>query len=153
MRRPARFDADREDGRLRWLVLPIIAVSVGLIGIAIVAASTDRSTDSVIAMAVIGAVSLVAMLLTWLEARRSGRRLRATITELSTTQAAVSQLLDDLPDAVIGLDGHGRIMSANSKAAALTGRRIPETTRGGTMAADDYRNESQDVGYGTEAAV
>ncbi len=106
------------------LVIPVIIAALALIVVVVVA--TDSGSNSAITIAVIGAVSIIAVLMTWLEARSFGRRLRSTIDELSTTQAAVRQLLDDLPDAVMGLDAHGRITSANSKAAALTGRPVED---------------------------
>jgi 1-acyl-sn-glycerol-3-phosphate acyltransferase len=48
---------------------------------------------------------------------------------------------------------HCQAAAARGVAAALTGRSIPETTHGGTVVAQDYRSESQDVGHGTEATV
>lgn len=112
--------------RFGWLVVPVVAVAIALIGLAVFAAATDRPTNQVLVMSIISVLAAVAVLVTWLEARRFGRRLRITIEELSEAQAQVRQLLDDLPDAVMGLDGTGRIASANSKAAALTGRSVDD---------------------------
>ena len=60
------------------------------------------------------------------EARRIRRRFRRTIDELERTQAEIRRLLDDLPDAVMGLNERGVIESANQRAAVLTGRTVDE---------------------------
>jgi diguanylate cyclase (GGDEF)-like protein/PAS domain S-box-containing protein len=109
-----------------WLVAPVVVVAVALIGLAAFAAASDRSTYKVLVMSIISVLSVVAVVVTWLEARRFGRRLRITIDELSETQAQVRQLLDNLPDAVMGLDDTGRIASANGRAAELTGRSVDD---------------------------
>jgi PAS domain-containing protein len=69
---------------------------------------------------------LVAVVATVLESRRIGRRFRQTIDELSRTQSEIRRLLDDLPDAVMGLNDRGVIESANQRAALLTGRTVDE---------------------------
>jgi diguanylate cyclase (GGDEF)-like protein/PAS domain S-box-containing protein len=112
--------------RPSWLLLPVIVVAGGLIAMTAVAAATDPDTNTTVIIAVIGAVSIVAVLATWLEARYFGRRLRTTINELSDTQSDLRQLLDDLPDAVMSLDERGKISSANSRAAVLTGRSVDD---------------------------
>ncbi len=60
------------------------------------------------------------------EARRIRRRFRRTIDELERTQTEIRRLLDDLPDAVMGLNERGVIESANQRAAVLTGRTVDE---------------------------
>ena len=116
----------RRENRFWWLVVPVTLVAIALIGLSIFSAATDRPTDTVLAVSIISVLSVVAVLMTWLEARRFGRRLHTTIDELSETQTQVRQLLDNLPDAVMGLDDTGRIASANRKAAALTGRSVDD---------------------------
>lgn len=116
----------RRVNRFWWLVVPVTLVAIALIGLSIFSAATDRPTDTVLAVSIISVLSVVAVLMTWLEARRFGRRLHTTIDELSETQTQVRQLLDNLPDAVMGLDDTGRIASANRKAAALTGRSVDD---------------------------
>ncbi|NND75222.1 MAG: EAL domain-containing protein [Ilumatobacter sp.] len=143
-RRTVTSASARRFGRVRFglLVVPVLAMALALIGAVIVSTRTNPSTNSVLIIAVIGAISIAAVLMTWLEARHFGRRLHATIHELSTTQASVRRLLDDLPDAVMGLDISGRITSANSKAAALTGRSVEDLIGRGFlgMIGDDDRD-------------
>ena len=74
----------------------------------------------------IAVLAIVAIVATVLESRRIGRRFRHTIDELSRTQSEIRRLLDDLPDAVMGLNDRGVIESANQRAAVLTGRTIDE---------------------------
>ncbi|MGK0275489.1 MAG: diguanylate cyclase (GGDEF)-like protein/PAS domain S-box-containing protein [Ilumatobacter sp.] len=107
-------------------MVPVFVVAMAQIDLAIFAAATGRPTNTVLVMSIISALSAGAVLVTWLEARRFGRHLQTTIDELSETQAQMLQLLDNLPDAVMGLDDTGRIASANGKAAALTGRSIDD---------------------------
>ena len=109
-----------------WLVLPVVVVSVALVVAATMRAGTDPSPAAVVAVAGIGLLSLVAVFLTIVEARRVGDRFRRTIDELRHTQTQMRQLLDDLPDAVMALDHAGAIESANQRAARLTGRTIDE---------------------------
>ena len=74
-------------------------------------------------------MAIVAVLATVFEARHLGRRMRSTIDELSRTKGELRQLLDDLPDAVMGLDEHGVIETANARAAELTGRSMRRARR------------------------
>ncbi len=125
-----------------------------------VTAGTDPDANTAFIVAAIGAVSIVAVLATWLEARHVGRRLRTTINELSDTQSDLRQLLDDLPDAVMSLDERGKISSANSKAAVLTGRSIDDLIGRGffSMIGDADRDsvserwQQFDIGDGVLAA-
>jgi diguanylate cyclase (GGDEF)-like protein/PAS domain S-box-containing protein len=109
-----------------WLLLPVAVVVAGVVAMAAFTAATDPETSTTLIVVAIGAVSILAVLVTWLEARHYGRRLRTTIDQLSDTQNDLRQLLDGLPDAVIGLDESGKISSANGKAAILTGRSVDD---------------------------
>ena len=112
--------------RAWWLILPIVAVSAALVILAGIRAGSDPSPATIGVVAGIAALALVAVAATVLESRRIGRRFRNTIGELSRTQAEIRRLLDDLPDAVMGLNDRGVIESANRRAALLTGRTIDE---------------------------
>ncbi len=112
--------------RAWWLVVPVVAVSVVLVVAAAAEARADPDPATVAVVVGIGLLSVVAVLVTVVEARRLGRRFQHTIDELSRTQLEIRRLLDDLPDAVMGLDEHGIIESANRRAAVLTGRSIDE---------------------------
>ncbi len=112
--------------RAWWLILPIVAVSAALVILAGLRAGSDPGPATVGVVVGIAALALVAVLATVLEARRIGRRFRNTIGELSRTQSEIRRLLDDLPDAVMGLNDRGVIESANRRAALLTGRTVDE---------------------------
>ncbi len=112
--------------RAWWLILPIVAVSAALIVLAGVRAGSDPGPGTIGVVAGIAVLAIVAIVATVLESRRIGRRFRHTIDELSRTQAEIRRLLDDLPDAVMGLNERGVIESANQRAALLTGRTIDE---------------------------
>lgn len=112
--------------RAWWLILPIVAVSGALVILAGVRAGSDPQPGTIGVVAGIGLLALVAVVATVLEARRIGRRFHHTIEELSRTQSEIRRLLDDLPDAVMGLNDRGIIESANQRAALLTGRTIDE---------------------------
>ena len=104
----------------------MVAVSAALVVLAGLRAGSDPGATTIAVVAGIGLLAIVAIVATLLEARRVGRRLHRTIDELSQTQSDIRRLLDDLPDAVMGLDDRGVIESANQRAALLTGRTIDE---------------------------
>ena len=112
--------------RAWWLILPIVAVSAALIVLAGMRAESDPGADTIGVVVGIALLALVAVVATVLESRRIGRRFQRTISELSRTQSEIRRLLDDLPDAVMGLNDRGVIESANQRAALLTGRTIDE---------------------------
>ena len=112
--------------RIWWLILPVVVVSGALIVLAGIHATSDPGPGTVGVVAGIGVLALSAVLATVIEARRVGRRFQRTIDELSRTQSEIRRLLDDLPDAVMGLNARGVIESANQRAALLTGRTIEE---------------------------
>lgn len=114
------------ESRVWWLVLPVIVVSLTLIAVASVGVGADPSPSTVAVVTAIGVLAIVAIIATAVEARRISRRFRRNIAELSRTQTEVRQLLDDLPDAVMGLDANGTIETANQKAAELTGRSVED---------------------------
>jgi diguanylate cyclase (GGDEF)-like protein/PAS domain S-box-containing protein len=109
-----------------WLTVPIVAVSAGLVVLAVLRAGTEPDAGAIVAVMGIGVLAIVAVTATVVESRRIGRRFRRTIDELERTQSEIRRLLDDLPDAVMGLDERGVIESANQRAAVLTGRTVDE---------------------------
>jgi diguanylate cyclase (GGDEF)-like protein/PAS domain S-box-containing protein len=128
-------DVDDTDGmsspparqyRAWWLILPIVAVSAVLVILAGMRAGSDPGPGTIGVVAGIAVLAIVAIVATVLESRRIGRRFRHTIDELSRTQTEIRRLLDDLPDAVMGLNERGVIESANQRAALLTGRTTDE---------------------------
>jgi diguanylate cyclase (GGDEF)-like protein/PAS domain S-box-containing protein len=76
----------------------------------------------VILVVAFAVVAVLAIVVVTLDARRVRLRLQAAMAETDATHAGVRRLLDDLPDAVLRLDHDGRVVSANARAAALTGR-------------------------------
>ena len=112
--------------RAWWLILPIMAVSAALIVLAGMRAGSDPGPETIGVVVGIALLAIVAIVATVLESRRIGRRFQRTISELSRTQSEIRRLLDDLPDAVMGLNARGVIESANQRAALLTGRTIDE---------------------------
>jgi diguanylate cyclase (GGDEF)-like protein/PAS domain S-box-containing protein len=112
--------------RAWWLILPIVAVSAALVVLAGLQAGADPGPETIAVVVGIALLALVAVVATVLESRRIGRRFQRTIAELSRTQSEIRRLLDDLPDAVMGLNDRGLIESANQRAALLTGRTIDE---------------------------
>ncbi len=126
--RERQLSRGRSRGALRawWLVVPVVAVSAVLVVFAAVRARDDPDGGTLAVVVGIGALSLLAVVATVFEARRLGGRFQHTIDELSRTQSEIRRLLDDLPDAVMGLDQRGIIESANQRAAVLTGRSIDE---------------------------
>src|SRR6478735_12603256 len=96
-------------------------------------------------------LAIVAMLV---EARYFRRRMRGSIEELSRTRAELGQLLDALPDAVMGLDEHGVIEAANARAAVLTGRSVDDLVGRsffGLVADDDRGTVTQRWKLGSDA--
>jgi diguanylate cyclase (GGDEF)-like protein/PAS domain S-box-containing protein len=112
--------------RAWWLILPIVAVSAALVILAAMRAGSDPGPGTLVVVVGIAVLAIAAIVATVLESRRIGRRFRHTIDELSRTQSEIRRLLDDLPDAVMGLNERGVIESANQRAALLTGRTTDE---------------------------
>lgn len=109
-----------------WLIFNTTAVCSALVALSVLYVGTDPSPRAVGAIMGIGVLALVAVGAVALEVRRIGRRFGHTVDELSRTQSEIRRLLDDLPDAVMGLDAQGIIETANQRAAVLTGRTIDE---------------------------
>jgi diguanylate cyclase (GGDEF)-like protein/PAS domain S-box-containing protein len=109
-----------------WLIVPIVALAIGLVVLAALRADTDPGPENVAVVTVTAVLALAAVVATIWEARRIRRRFRRTIDELERTQTEIRRLLDDLPDAVMGLNERGIIESANQRAAVLTGRTVDE---------------------------
>jgi diguanylate cyclase (GGDEF)-like protein/PAS domain S-box-containing protein len=112
--------------RAWWLILPIVAVSAALVILAAMRVGSDPGPGTLVVVVGIAVLAIAAIVVTVLESRRIGRRFRHTIDELSRTQSEIRRLLDDLPDAVMGLNERGVIESANQRAALLTGRTTDE---------------------------
>ena len=104
----------------------MVIVSAMLVGVAAIRVVSNPTLGRIAPVVAIGVLAIVAVLATWFEARHLGRRMGSTIDELSRTKGELRQLLDDLPDAVMGLDEHGVIETANARAAELTGRSVAE---------------------------
>ena len=80
--------------------------------------------------------------------------MRGSIEELSRTSGELGQLLDALPDAVMGLDEHGVIEAANARAAVLTGRSVDDLVGRsffGLVADDDRGTVTQRWKLGSDA--
>jgi len=105
-----------------WFVVPFLAVSVTLFALLLGWVIEDPAPGTVVLVTAFGTLSIVAMVAAWFESRRVRRSLESSMNELEATHLDVRRLLDDLPDAVLSLDHRGRIVSANARAAALTGR-------------------------------
>jgi diguanylate cyclase (GGDEF)-like protein/PAS domain S-box-containing protein len=112
--------------RAEWLVAPVLLVSAALVTVAVLAAFDAPDTTTLATAVVATGLALGAIGASVVMVRRLGRRFGRTIDELSRTQSEVRRLLDDLPDAVMGLDESGVIESANQRAAVLTGRTVDE---------------------------
>ena len=135
-----------------WLVVPIVVASTALIALVMFRLDTNTTPGSVVPVAAIGAMAIVAILATWVEARYFATRMRGSIDELSRTRAELRQLLDDLPDAVMGLDERGVIETANARAATLTGRSVEDLVGRaflGLVGEDDRSTVTERWDFGT----
>ena len=72
----------------------------------------------------VGVVAVLAIAIVAIDARRIRRRLQASVDEVAATGDRIRRLLDGLPEAVLSLDADGAIVSANERAAELTGRPV-----------------------------
>ena len=106
--------------------MPVVAIAMTVVVVVVWRAGSDPDTDAIVAVSVIGMLAILAVIAMAVDSRRIGRRLQHTIDELVRTETGIRGLLDDLPDAVMGLDEHGTIRSANRRAALLTGRTVDE---------------------------
>ncbi|MGI9644732.1 MAG: PAS domain S-box protein, partial [Ilumatobacteraceae bacterium] len=105
-----------------------------------ISAVEDPATVAVAGLGALLAVLVLVAGVLWWRARSDARELRETNLALTAERTTVRGLLDDLPDAVMGLDAHGVIVSANRKAAELTGRSVGDLAGRrflGMIAADD----------------
>ncbi|HUF99723.1 MAG TPA: EAL domain-containing protein [Ilumatobacter sp.] len=75
------------------------------------------------ALIVMGVASLGALALTWRTGRNDRRKLTARIEELQTAEATVRRMFDDLPGAVMVIDGASVVRSTNAAARSLFGPR------------------------------
>jgi diguanylate cyclase (GGDEF)-like protein/PAS domain S-box-containing protein len=117
---------DSRPTRTWWLIVPVVAIAMTVVVVVVWRAGSDPDTDAIVAVSVIGMLAILAVIAMAVDSRRIGRRLQHTIDELVRTETGIRGLLDDLPDAVMGLDEHGTIRSANRRAALLTGRTVDE---------------------------
>ncbi len=127
----------------RWLVAPlcllVVAAVIALAG-SVAAPPADATAVAVISVSSLAVASAGVVVLLWVRARSIGAELQQAVERASAAQASVRGLLDDLPDAVMGLDAAGVIVSANRRAADLTGRDVGDLvgrTFLGMVAADD----------------
>lgn len=104
----------------------MLAIAATVTIIAGLRAESEPGAGTIVVLVGMAVLALVGITAAWLEARRNGRRFEQTIAVLSRTQAEIRGLLDDLPDAVMGLADNGVIESANHRAAVLTGRSIDQ---------------------------
>ena len=109
-----------------WLIVPMFVMSAALVTLGVLRTGTDPEPRTVVVVTGLGVLAVGAIVATIVESRRIARRFQRTIDELSRTQGEIRRLLDDLPDAVMGLNERGVIESANQRAALLTGRSIGE---------------------------
>lgn len=75
---------------------------------------------------IVGVLAVLAIAAVALDARRVRGRLHAAADDLTATHDGVRRMLDGLPDAVLSVDANGAIISANERAAALTGRSVDD---------------------------
>ena len=78
------------------------------------------------ALIAVGVIVIGAVVAMVAEARYFGRRMRGSIEESSRARDELRHLIDDLPEAVMGLDDRGVIVTANATAASLTGRSVDD---------------------------
>ncbi len=82
----------------------------------------DATTVTIVIGVLAGMLIIIEQLATWYHSSTLSDRLRDNISNLRHTEAELRALLDDLPDAVIVLDGQGRVVEANKLALEITGR-------------------------------
>jgi diguanylate cyclase (GGDEF)-like protein/PAS domain S-box-containing protein len=112
--------------RVWQLILPVVVVAAALVAVTVWFAFVDGRPITVALAAGAGVLASGVIVVTVVEVRRLRDRVVTTFDELTRTQGEIRRLLDDLPDAVMGLDRHGMIESANQRAAVLTGRTVDE---------------------------
>ena len=88
-------------------------IGVGSVGVMVV------TTTAAVALA-------LALIVVLVDGRRARRRLVSTVCDLTASDTGMRRLLDGLPEAVLDVGGTGSIVSANARAAALTGRPVDE---------------------------
>ncbi|MEP7045296.1 MAG: EAL domain-containing protein [Ilumatobacteraceae bacterium] len=80
------------------------------------------TTVTIVIGGLAGLLIIVEQFATWFHSSTLSDRLSDNITNLRHTEAELRALLDDLPDAVIVLDGQGRLVEANKLVLDITGR-------------------------------
>jgi len=111
----------------RWVASVIVATAMLIASVVLVIRLGEtRSRTTVIVLGVASGLALCAVGVTWLESRRITRHLHRTIDRLVDTESELRLLLDDLPEAVLSIDGQGVVRGANIKAAELTGLAVAD---------------------------
>ena len=82
---------------------------------------THATTVTVVISVLAGLLLIVVQLATWYHSSMLSDRLEENIANLRHTESELRALLDDLPDAVVVLDGQGHIVEANKLALDITG--------------------------------
>jgi len=105
------------------LVLAVVVAGALVLAVAVltVALGGDLTTGAVVAVTVMSAVAAVAVVVSWFESRRVTHHLDRTVDRLVTAQTELRIVLDELPEAVLPVDGSGVIRDANARAVELTG--------------------------------
>ncbi|MBA3287438.1 MAG: EAL domain-containing protein [Acidimicrobiia bacterium] len=111
----------------RWVASVVVAAGLltGLV-VLVLQLGDGESARRVAGVVVLSLLVVVAVAVTWFESRRIARHLNRTIDRLIDTESELRLLLDDLPEAVLSVDGRGTVRGANAKAAELTGRAVTE---------------------------
>ncbi|HEY3484763.1 MAG TPA: hypothetical protein VGK49_05225, partial [Ilumatobacteraceae bacterium] len=103
------------------LLLVVIVVAAALVAAAVLVGDSSNAVPSVL---FIGAVAIVAIGLSWADRRRVERQLRASLEGVAAAEADIRELLDELPEAVVLVDGAAIVQSANAVSATLFARPV-----------------------------
>ena len=107
--------------RLLVVHLPVMA-AVWLAAWRYMLHGTSATTVTIVIGVLAGLLIIIEQLATWKHSTTLADRLSDNITNLRHTEAELRALLDDLPDAVIVLDGQGRVVEVNKLVLEITGR-------------------------------
>ena len=107
--------------RLLVVHLPVM-IAVWLAAWRYMLRDTSPTTVTIVIGVLAGLLIIAEQLATWNHSTTLSDRLSDNITNLRHTEAELRDMLDDLPDSVIVLDGQGRIVEANKLVLEITGR-------------------------------